>query len=172
MLAPHAEKRVTALRAAMALAYMALVSQHRVSLLSLGEGLRRESQPLKGQGHIHRLREQLAALEFGGETDLVGSLRQFRPARDRRGLVFVISDLFGAAPETATAALLQATRWPAETHVIHVLHPHEMRPTWRARFAWSTWRRARRGGFGCPAASWPATSRCSGNSSRSCGRFA
>lgn len=125
---PFAAKRVTALRAAAALAYLALLGQHRVSILSLGDGLRRETQPLKGQGHIHLLLEQLAGLEFGGATDLVGSLRQFRPSRDRRGMVFLISDLFGQTPEVSTSALSQATRWPAETHVIHVLHPEEMQP--------------------------------------------
>ena len=128
MIEPHPDKRVMALRLAMALAYLALLSQHRVSILSLADELRRETQPLKGQGHVHVLLKQLAALEFAGRTDLVGSLRQFRPSRDRRGLVFVISDLFGRAPETSTEALLQATRWPAETHVIQILHPREMEP--------------------------------------------
>lgn len=78
--------------------------------------------------HVHELLKQLAALEFAGATDLAGSLRQFRPGRDRRGLVFIVSDLLGQSPEAATEALLQATRWPAETHVVHVLHPLEMRP--------------------------------------------
>lgn len=128
MVEPYPEKRTAALRLAVALAYLALLSQHRVSILSLADGLRRETRPLKGQGHIHVLLDQLAGLEFGGATDLVGGLRQFRPSRDRRGLVFLISDLFGHSPETATESLLQATRWPAETHVIHVLHPQEARP--------------------------------------------
>jgi uncharacterized protein (DUF58 family) len=128
MLEPYSDKRITTLRVAAALAYLALLSQHRVSVLSLGDALRRETQPLKGQGHVHELLTQLAALEFAGTTDLTGSLRQFRPSRDRRGLVFIVSDLFGHSPEVATEALLQATRWPAETHVIQVLHPQEMRP--------------------------------------------
>jgi uncharacterized protein (DUF58 family) len=128
MVEPYGEKRVMGLRVAMALAYLALVSEHRVSILSIGEGLRRETQPLKGQGHVRELMQQLAALEFAGSTDLVGSLRQFRPSRDRRGLVFLVSDLFGQSPELATEALLQASRWPAESHVIQVLHPREIRP--------------------------------------------
>jgi uncharacterized protein (DUF58 family) len=128
MLAPYSEKRTATLRTAMALAYLALLGQHRVSILSLADTLRRETRPLKGQGHVHVLLDQLAAMEFAGETDLVGCLRQFRPGRDRRGLVFVISDLFGQSPETATEALLQATRWSAETHVIQVLHPQEIKP--------------------------------------------
>lgn len=128
MVEPYPEKRRAALQLTVALAYLALLSQHRVSILSLADGLRRETRPLKGQGHVHVLLEQLAALEFDGATDLVGAMRQFRPSRDRRGLVFVISDLFGRAPETATEALLQATRWPAESHVIQVVHPREIHP--------------------------------------------
>lgn len=128
MIDPHPQKRLMALRVAVALAYLALLSQHRVSLLSLGDDLRRESQPMKGQGHIHFVLKQMAGLKFGGLTNLVECLRQFRPSRDRRGLIFVVSDLFGRSPELSTEALLQATSWPAETHVIQVLHPLEMRP--------------------------------------------
>lgn len=128
MIEPFPEKRLLALRATVALAYLSLLNQHRVSIMSIGDGTRRELQQLKGQGHIHVILQQLAGMEFGGETDLVGSLKQFRPSRDRRGIVFVISDLFGRTPELSTEALLQATRWPAETHVVQVLHPQEMRP--------------------------------------------
>ncbi len=125
---PFSEKRVTALRVAAALSYLSLLSQHRVSVYSLSDDLRRESQPLKGQGHIHDVLKQLGDMSFGGVTNLIEGLKQFRPGRDRRGLVFLVSDLFGRSPEESTEALLQATRWPAETHVIHVLHPFEMQP--------------------------------------------
>jgi hypothetical protein len=83
---------------------------------------------MKGQGHVHTLLRQMADLQFGGTTNLVGGLKQFRPSRDRRGMVFLISDLFGRSPEMSTEALLQATRWPAESHVVHVLHPREKEP--------------------------------------------
>ncbi|MBM4037508.1 MAG: DUF58 domain-containing protein [Planctomycetes bacterium] len=128
MYEPHAEKRSTALRLAVALAYLGLIGQHRVSLLTLGPDARREMPPLKGQGHVHALLQCLTALEFDSVTDLVASLRQFRPGRDRRGIVFIISDLFGRLPEESWDALSRTIAWPAETHVIHVLHPHEMQP--------------------------------------------
>ena len=128
MIDPYPDKRIMALRVAVALAYLALLSQHRVSILSLADELRRETPPMKGQGHVHLLLKQMAELSFGGRTHLVEGLKQFRPSRDRRGMVFLISDLFGRSPETSTEALLQATRWPAETHVIHVLHPSGMEP--------------------------------------------
>ena len=48
--------------------------------------------------------------------------------------MFVISDLFGRSPEMSTEALLQATRWPAETHVIQVIEPHERDPGLEGEF--------------------------------------
>ena len=128
MVEPFPEKRMMALRMAVALAYLALLGEHRVSVLSLADTLRRETRPMKGQGHVHSLLNQMAELSFGGATDLVGALKQFRPSRDRRGMVFILSDLLGWSPELSTEALLQATRWPAETHVIQVLHPREKEP--------------------------------------------
>lgn len=128
MAEPYPEKRVLALRLAVALAYLGLVSQHRVSILSLGETIRRETPPRKGQGHIHEILSQLAALPFAGQTDLGATLRTFRPARDRRGIVFVISDLLGRRIEDAEETIQALGSWSVETHVIHILHPEEGRP--------------------------------------------
>ena len=128
MAEPFGEKRVAALRLAAALAFLGLASQHRVSLLTLTSKTARLLPPLKGEGHIHEVLRVLTALEFSGETDLVAALRQFRPTRDRRGIVFVLSDLLGSAPERSEEAVRHATSWPAETHVIHILDPREMAP--------------------------------------------
>ena len=128
MAEPFGEKRVAALRLAAALAFLGLASQHRVSLLTLTSKTARLLPPLKGEGHIHEVLRVLTALEFSGETDLVAALRQFRPTRDRRGIVFVLSDLLGSAPERSEEAVRHATSWPAETHVIHILDPREIAP--------------------------------------------
>ncbi|HEX8295066.1 MAG TPA: DUF58 domain-containing protein [Chthoniobacteraceae bacterium] len=128
MAEPFGEKRITALRLAAALAFLGLASQHRVSLLTLTDKTVRLLPPLKGEGHIHEVLQMLAALPFSGETDLVAGLRQFRPTRDRRGIVFLLSDLLGDAPEHSGQAIQQATSWPAETHIIHLLDPREMTP--------------------------------------------
>lgn len=125
---PYPEKRILALRLTVALAYLGLVSQHRVSILSLAEGVQRLMPPLKGQGHIHAVLDRLASLQFDGVTDLEGSLRQFRPSRDRRGIIFLVSDLFGREAESARESLRRAVTWPAELHVIHLLHPSEKEP--------------------------------------------
>ena len=128
MIEPFPAKRVTALRLAAALAFLGLASQHRVSLLTLRARTARLLPPLKGEGHIHEVLRVLSTLEFSGETDLVAALRTFQPARDRRGIVFVLSDLLGRTPEAAEEAVRQATSWPAETHVLHILDAREMQP--------------------------------------------
>jgi uncharacterized protein (DUF58 family) len=104
------------------------MNDHRVSLLSFGDGVRREMPPLKGQGHIHAVLDKMASLQFSGLTDLSRSLARFRPSRDRRGIVFIVSDLLGRGPDDALEAVPQATSWPAETHFVQVFHPREREP--------------------------------------------
>ena len=128
MIEPHPRKSVLAMRLAVALAYLGLVNGHRVSLLTLADGVRREMPPLKGPGHIHEVLALLSGLQFGGTSNLEASLTQFRPGRDRRGIVFFISDLLGREPETVESTIKRAAGWPAETHVIQILDPQEIRP--------------------------------------------
>ena len=128
MASPYPAKRLLALRLSVALAYLALVSQHTVSIHSLAGDLKRETPPRKGQGHIHEILRQMAALPFAGTTNLSQSLARFRPGRARRGIVFLISDLLGGSSPNAGELAELAARWPAETHVIHVLDPLERCP--------------------------------------------
>ena len=128
MIDPYPEKRVLALRLAVALSYLGLISGHTVSLVTLDTEARRELRPLKGQGHIHRLIDHVAQMPFGGQTDLPGAFRRFRPSQRQRGIVFAISDLFGDDPHRAEEAIAEARLWPAETHMIHLVHPRERDP--------------------------------------------
>lgn len=129
MSAVHPQKRVLALRLAVALAYLALLGGHRVSLSSIGGGVEQELPPMKGQGNIHKILQHLARMEFGGQTDLLRELTVFRPRQSQRGIVFLLSDLFGTNPAESQEALRMPAHWPTETHVIHILAPEEMRPT-------------------------------------------
>ncbi len=128
MAEPFPEKRMTCLRLAVALSYLALVNDHRVSLFSIADDVQREFFPLKGQGHIHSVLRRMEALEFGGVTDLEGSLKQFRPSRQRRGIIFLLSDLYGREAGTAPEAIKRSSSWPGETHLIHIIHPEEQKP--------------------------------------------
>jgi uncharacterized protein (DUF58 family) len=128
MVDPFPGKRVAALRMAAALSYLAMISQHRVSVMSMSDAVTRQTPPLKGPGHIRDLLQQLAAMRFDGTTDLDAALRTFRISTDRRGIVFLISDLFGRSLDQAQQAMTHAAHWPAETHVIHVMDPAELNP--------------------------------------------
>ncbi len=125
---PHAEKRHLALRLAVALSYLGLVSRHPVSLFSLGAKMERRLPPLTGPGNIRRVTECLSTMSFGGTTDLAGSFRSFNPGRQRGGIYFVLSDLFGSSPEAVDAALPRLSLWPGEVHLIHLFHPQERSP--------------------------------------------
>jgi len=128
MAEPFPEKRLVALRLAVALSYLALINDHRVSLFGFSDRMERLIRPLKGQGHIHSIIELLTELPFRGVSNLESALGSFRLQRDRRGIVFLISDLFGATLDDAPRLLRKAVSWPSETHVLHVLHPREFEP--------------------------------------------
>ena len=70
MARPFAQKRNQALRFAVALAYLGLAGQHRVSLHSMSDTTRQELPPLRGQGNIEKFISAVTSWEFGGFTDL------------------------------------------------------------------------------------------------------
>lgn len=128
MVEPFPEKRITALKIAVALAYMGLVGHHRVSLYGMGAGVDEPPPPLKGQGSLQRVLDFASGLSFGGLTDLDRCFREFSPTRRRYGIIFVISDLYGRDIDEASEAIRHAASWPGEVHFIQVHHPLEEKP--------------------------------------------
>jgi len=128
MASPYGEKRQTALKLGVALAYLGLVGQHKVSLYSMADKVVEALPPMKGQGNIQKVIDFAKGLHFGEVTDLEKCFAEFRPSRQRFGIVFVVSDLFGKEIGSATSALRRASSWPGETHIIHVHHPREQKP--------------------------------------------
>ena len=128
MAEPHGAKRVAALKLAAAVSYLALSNQHRVSLMTVTDQVERQLPPLEGQGHLQRLLDELAGLRFEGGTRLEHALRRYQPGRDRRGIVFLISDLFGESLQDADRALGRVGQWRAETHAIQIIDPRERDP--------------------------------------------
>ena len=128
MVSPHNEKRVTSLRLAVALAYMGLVGQHKVSLYEMGDHIEQTLPPLKGQGKIQEIIDALLKMDFSGVTQLEKCFDGFRPARQRYGIIFVVSDLFGADLDSAANAIRKTGHWPGETNIIHLVHPREFEP--------------------------------------------
>ena len=128
MARPFPEKRKQALRFAVALAYLALSGQQRVSLYSMSESVKQELPPLRGQGNIEKIIQAATKLSFDGFTDIEKCFQDFRPARQRFGVIFVISDFFGRAVDTAADAVSRAATWPGEVHFLQILHPAERSP--------------------------------------------
>lgn len=128
MARPFEEKRRQALRFAVALAYLGLAAQQRVSLYSLSDTVRQELPPLRGQGNIENIIQAATRLDFSGLTDLERGFTEFRPTRQRYGVIFVLSDFFGRDVNTASHAIQRAAAWPGETHFVQILHPEEREP--------------------------------------------
>jgi uncharacterized protein (DUF58 family) len=128
MALPHQEKRRQALRFAVALAYLGLSGQQRVSLYSMSDAVKQELPPLRGQGNIEKIIQVARRLSFEGFTDLERCFSEFRPARQRFGVIFVISDFFGRDLDSASEAVTRAAAWPGEVHFLQIVHPQERRP--------------------------------------------
>jgi len=128
MARPFPEKRRNALRLAVALSYLGLISGHRVSLYAMRERITELLPAQKGQGNIQRIIEALRNVEFDGATRLRQSLASFRPSRQRYGVIFALSDLIGQNPDLVDDALRNLGGWPGESHLIHIFHPWEQSP--------------------------------------------
>ena len=125
---PYTDKLRQALRFAVALSYLGLAAHHRVSLYSMSETIRQELPPLHGQGNIEKIISAVTHWECSGFTDLDKCFADFRPSRQRYGIIFVISDFFGREPSAAMEAVRRAASWPGEAHFVQVNHPLEERP--------------------------------------------
>ncbi len=125
---PYGEKRKQALRFAVALAYLGLSSQQRVSLYTMGDTVHQVLAPLRGQGNIEKVIQAVTSLKFDGFTDIRKSFEEFRPTRQRFGVIFVISDFFGRDVNSAKDAVQRASVWPGETHFLQIVHPKEREP--------------------------------------------
>jgi uncharacterized protein (DUF58 family) len=128
MAEPFPEKRRQALRFAVALAYLALSAQQRVSLYSMNSGVHQELPPLRGQGNIEKVIQAVLKLKFEGLTDMKRCFEEFRPSKQRYGIIFIISDFFGREIGSATEAVSRVAAWPGENHFLQIVHPEERLP--------------------------------------------
>jgi uncharacterized protein (DUF58 family) len=134
MCRPHPAKQRLALRFAVALAYLGLSAQQRVSLHRMQESIEPILPPLRGQGHLETVIEALLRLPFAGGTQLQNAFQRFTPSRQRRGIFFVCSDFFGSDIQDASRAIARACSWPGEVHLLHLTHPLERDPALEGEF--------------------------------------
>lgn len=128
LIAPWPAKRVVALRAAAAIAFLALANNHRVSVWGLGSTCERLLPPRKGQGHLHSLLEILRQVPFDRDGDPIQALRSFRPGRAGNGMAFVCSDFLVPDPAAVSGAIERLSAQPVDVHLVHVLAPGELDP--------------------------------------------
>lgn len=118
-----------ALRVAAALSYIALSNLDRVNLFPFEAMLGEDLGFVRGKGQFHAVLDFLKRLPTprpDGQTRLEPAFRTFAHRMKRRGLVFVLSDLFD--PEAAEAlAYLRQQRF--DVVVLQILDPAEAEPT-------------------------------------------
>lgn len=112
---------------AASLAYVGLSSLDRVDLLWFGENLAGSMGVARGKGQFHSVLDFLRRPPApAGPTRLTPSFRSFAQRTHRRGLVFVLSDLFDSEGFEEGLDLLRYEQF--ETHLIQVLDPAELSP--------------------------------------------
>ena len=92
-----------ATRLAACLAYLHLKQQDAVGLVTFDTEVRTYIPPRSRPKHLRSLLDELSGLAVGGETELAGVFHQMAPKIHRRGLLVIISDLFGDVSELLTA---------------------------------------------------------------------
>jgi uncharacterized protein (DUF58 family) len=97
------EKLLYAKKLAAALAYIALGSQDRVTIVPFDTDCEANARPLHGRGRFVDVVRRLDAIEPKGQTDLGYVTRHFAQRYTRRGLVVLMSDFFD--PHGYSAAL-------------------------------------------------------------------
>ena len=63
-----------------------------------------------------------------GLTDMKRCFEEFRPSKQRYGIIFIISDFFGREIGSATEAVARVAAWPGENHFLQIVHPDERQP--------------------------------------------
>jgi uncharacterized protein (DUF58 family) len=109
------------------LAYIGLANLDRVNVHYFASRLEEDLGLCRGKTQFHKVLDFLRdAPALEGETRLLPSLRSFAQRMKRRGLVFILSDLFDPKGCEEALALLRHNQF--EVHVIQVLDPAELRP--------------------------------------------
>lgn len=123
----HGTKFDHARRLGASLAYVALANLDRVNLYWFGESLGREMGFVRGKAQFHRVLDFLRRpSELTDASRLQASLQTFVQRNRRRGLVFLVSDLFDPRGFEEALGLLRYEQF--DTHVIQVLDPKEVAP--------------------------------------------
>lgn len=124
MAAGRGHKLDQALRLAAAIAWVTLSGLDRVAVGTFAEGLGERLAPSRGKPWIFQTFDRLRAVRPGGLTSFEASMKSFVHGHKRRGLVFVISDLYAQDGHERGLDVLRHHRF--EPVVIQVTDPDEL----------------------------------------------
>lgn len=110
---------------AAALIYLLVQQQDAVGLVTFDRRLRRYIPPAARISQVRNLLEEMVSTEPGGESALAPVLHQIAERIHRRGVVFLVSDLFDSAPEMIKA-LHHFRHRNHEVVVLHVMAEEEL----------------------------------------------
>lgn len=113
-------------RIAAAVGYMTLAHSERAQVLVAGEGITRESVPVRGRGGLPGLMRSLSAMVPAGKTDLARAVDSVVQRSARPGMLVVLSDFFDAGP--VTRALGRAAQAGHDVVLVQVVTPDEVEP--------------------------------------------
>lgn len=113
-------------RIAAALAYVALSSLDRVSVLTFSDVIGARLPPTRGKSRIFKVFDFLRAAPPEGSTGIEAAMRAFGAQHKRRGVAIVISDLYDPAGFERGIDALRYARF--EPFVIQLVDPGEARP--------------------------------------------
>ena len=113
-------------RLAAALAYVALASLDRVSVLTFSDVIGARLPESRGKNRIFKVLAFLGAAGADGRTGLEAAMKTFVAQHKRRGVVIVLSDLYDPAGFERGIDVLRYARF--EPFVIQLVDPTEARP--------------------------------------------
>lgn len=127
------EKREAQLALASALGFITLTNGDRLVVHPFGDIPNLVFGPATGKGNVSSFIRYLNQLRFGGQSNLEQAARSLSSKVSRGGVVFILSDLLERGDLSAVFSLLPAPKW--WVNVIHMLHPDEIHPDLRGRYA-------------------------------------
>jgi uncharacterized protein (DUF58 family) len=107
------------------LSWLMVRQQDAVALATFDTQLRVDLPARSSPRHFHQIAERLEAVVPGGETDIAETLQGLANRFKRRGLIVLVSDLYGDC-QTIVRALHHFRHRRHEMIVFHVLDPAEM----------------------------------------------
>lgn len=120
-------KLIQASHIAASLSYIGLANLDRVDVFWFNRTLEADMGLARGKSQFHNVLEFLRRVpRTSGETSLLTACRAFASRIKRRGLVFLISDLFDRAGYEEALEVLRYNQF--DVHVIQVVDPAELRP--------------------------------------------